>query len=204
MKRAKIILLLLTVLLIVPPVFAVASFSSTYRQQVLGYIGQELVPSVNLDTTVLPFDIESSVVELNPSPSIVKGLRIGTYAIRANSNFLLTITHTKLSCMDPSNGTNLPTEVDYRLDVFCVDNSDPNSPKNTFKSCTTSPTDVIQNTSISIGPDDVTKVGQAPNFIYLINNLSLYVSMVDSADYLAGIEPGIYSSTITFVLLAGS
>ena len=57
---------------------------------------------------------------------------------------------------------------------------------------------------ISIGPDDVTKVGEAPNYIYLITNLSMYVSMVNDANYLAGIEPGIYSSTITFVLTAGS
>ena len=203
--RAKIILIITVVMLLIAPTVAAATvYSSAYRQQVLGYIGQELVPSVNLDTTVLPFDIESSTVELNPSPSIVKGLRIGSYAIRANSNFQLTITHTKLTCMNPSNGTNLPTEVDYRLDVFCVDNSNPSSPKNTFKSCTASGSDVIQSTAVIIGTEDVTKVGQAPNYIYLITNLSLYVSMVDTASYLAGIEPGIYSSTITFLLSAGS
>ena len=142
--RAKIILIITVVMLLIAPTVAAATvYSSAYRQQVLGYIGQELVPSVNLDTTVLPFDIESSTVELNPSPSIVKGLRIGSYAIRANSNFQLTITHTKLTCMNPSNGTNLPTEVDYRLDVFCVDNSNPSSPKNTFKSCTASGSDPV-------------------------------------------------------------
>ena len=203
MKRAKVFLLILAVLLSVTPVFAATSYSSAFRQQVMGYIGQELIPSVDLDTTVLPFDIESSVVELNSSPSIVKGLRIGTYSIRANSNFSLTISHTMLRCTNPSQGTNLPTEVDYRLDIFCVDNSRENAP-NTFKSCTAEGSDVIPATSISIGPNDVTKVGEAPNYIYLITNLSMYVSMVNDANYLAGIEPGIYSSTITFVLTAGS
>ena len=203
MNRAKVFLLIMVALLFVSPVFAATSYSSAFRQQVMGYIGQELIPSVDLDTTVLPFDIESSVVELNSSPSIVKGLRIGTYSIRANSNFSLTISHTMLRCTNPSQGTNLPTEVDYRLDIFCVDNSRENAP-NTFKSCTAEGSDVIPATSISIGPNDVTKVGEAPNYIYLITNLSMYVSMVNDANYLAGIEPGIYSSTITFVLTAGS
>ena len=203
MKKAKFILIITAILLMVPPVFAATTYSSAFRQQVMGYIGQELIPSVDLDTTVLPFDIESSVVELNSSPSSVKGLRIGTYSIRANSNFSLTISHTMLRCTNPSQGTNLPTEVDYRLDVFCVDNSRENAP-NKFKSCTAEGTDVIPATLISIGPDDVTKVGEAPNYIYLITNLSMYVSMVNDANYLAGIEPGIYSSTITFVLTAGS
>ena len=204
MNRSKIfVLLILAVLLIVPPVFAATTYSSAFRQQVIGYIGQELIPSVTLDTSVLPFDIESSVVEKNPSSSYVKGLRIGTYSIRANSTFSLTISHTNLVCTNPSQGTNLPTSIDYRLDVFCVDNS-VNPAGQKFKSCTTSGTNIIPDTLISIGPDDVTKIGQAPNFIYLISNYSLYVSMVDTAEYLAGIEPGIYSSTITFVLTAGS
>ena len=203
MKRAKVFLLTMVALLFVSPVFAATSYSSAYRQQVIGYIGQELIPSVDLDTTVLPFDIESSVVELNSSPSIVKGLRIGTYSIRANSNFSLTISHTMLRCTNPSQGTNLPTEVDYRLDIFCVDNSSANAP-NKFKSCTAEGSNVIPATSVSIGPDDVTRIGQSPNYIYLITNMSMYVSMVDDATYLAGIEPGIYSSTITFVLTAGS
>lgn len=197
------VLLILAGLLVVFPVFAVPSYSSAFRQQVIGYIGQELVPSVDLDTTVLPFDIESSNVELNQSASIVKGLRIGTYSIRANASFSLIISHTMLRCTNPSDGTNLPTEIDYRLDVFCVDNSHDDAP-NKFKSCTAEGSALIPSTSISIGPDDVTQIGQAPNFIYLITNLSMYVSMVDDATYLAGIEPGIYSSTITFVLTAGS
>ncbi|GEM_PF-1903386 len=203
MKRAKIVLLILAALLAVPSVFAATSYSSAFRQQVIGYIGQELVPSVELDTSVLPFDIESSVVALNPSANLVNGLRIGTYSIRANSNFNLLITHDNLVCMNPSQGTSLVTSIDYRLDVFCVDNNQ-NPPANTFKSCTASGSNVIPATSISIGPNDVTKIGQAPNYIYLISNLSLYVSMVNDAAYLAEIEPGIYSSTITFILTAGS
>ncbi|MBR6086067.1 MAG: hypothetical protein IKP61_10730 [Spirochaetales bacterium] len=203
MKRAKIVLLILATLLAVPSVFAATSYSSAFRQQVIGYIGQELVPSVELDTSVLPFDIESSVVALNPSTSVVNGLRIGTYSIRANSNFNLTITHDNLTCTNPTQGTNLTTTIDYRLDVFCVDNTK-NPPANKFKSCTASGTNLIPSTSISIGPDDVTKIGQAPNYIYLITNFSLYVSMVNDAAYLAEIEPGIYSSTITFILTAGS
>lgn len=203
MKRAKIVLLILAALLAVPSVFAATSYSSAFRQQVIGFIGQELVPSVELDTSVLPFDIESSVVALNPSTSVVNGLRIGTYSIRANSNFNLTITHDNLTCTNPTQGTNLTTTIDYRLDVFCVDNTK-NPPANKFKSCTASGTNLIPSTSISIGPDDVTKIGQAPNYIYLITNFSLYVSMVNDAAYLAEIEPGIYSSTITFILTAGS
>ena len=201
--RAKIHMLVLFVLLFIPPAFAAASYSSSYPHRVIGYVGQELVPSVELDTSVLPFDIESSVVAFNPSASVVNGLRIGTYSIRANSIFTLTITHSKMQCTNPSIGTNLPTEIDYRLDVFCVDNTT-SSPKNTFKSCTNEPTSVVSSTSVVIGPDDVSHVGTAPNYIYLINNLSLYVSMVNTPAELAGIEPGIYSSTITFVLLAGS
>ena len=194
---------MLAILLVIPPVFAATSYSSAFRQQVIGYIGQELVPSVELDTTVLPFDIESSVVALNPSSSIVSGLRIGTYSIRANSNFTLTITHDNLVCTNPSQGTNLTTSIDYRLDVFCVDNTK-NPAGSTFKSCTASGTNLISATSITLGPNDATKIGQDPNYIYLITNLSLYVSMVNDAAYLAAIEPGIYSSTITFVLTAGS
>lgn len=204
MNRIKIVSMIIAILLVSFSVFAATSYSSSFPQAVMGYVGQELVPSVELDTSVLPFDIESSVVEMNPSTSIVKGLRIGSYSIRANSNFTMTITHSKLHCTNPSQGTNLPTEIDYRLDVFCVDNTNPNSPRNTFKSCTNAGTTVIPNTFITLGPDDVSRVGTAPNYIYLINNLSLYVSMVNSAEELAGIEPGVYSSTITFVLLAGS
>ena len=203
MNRAKIVLLILAILLVVSPAFAATSYSSAFRQQVIGYIGQELIPSVELDTTVLPFDIESTVVEQNLSASIVKGLRIGTYSIRANSTFSLTITHTMLHCTNPSQGTNLPIDVDYRLDVFCVDNSSQNAP-NTFKSCTAEGTNLIPATSISIGPNDATRIGQAPNYIYHITNFSMYVSMVNTAEELAGIEPGIYTSTITFVLTAGS
>lgn len=204
MNRSKIVLLFLAILLIVPSVFAADPvYSSAFRQQVFGFIGQELVPSVELDTAVLPFDIESSVVEKNPSDSYVKGLRIGAYSIRANSTFTLTISHTNLVCTNPSQGTNLPTSIDYRLDVFCVDNTE-DPVGQTFKSCTTYGTDIIPDTSITLRPDDSTKIGQAPNYIYLISNLSLYVSMVNDASYLAGIEPGIYSSTITFVLTAGS
>ena len=202
--RTRILMLILVVLLFASPAFAAASFSSSYPQQVIGYVGMELVPSVELDMSVLPFDIESSTVALNTSASIVNGLRIGTYSIRANSNFTLTITHSKLQCTNPSLGTNLPTEIDYRLDVFCVDNTNPESPQNTFKSCTNAGSSVIEATSVVIGPNDVSHVGTAPNYIYLINNLSLYVSMVNTPAELAGIEPGIYSSTITFVLVAGS
>ena len=203
MNRSKIVLLILTILLIVPPVFAGTTYSSAFRQQIIGFIGQELIPSVTLDTTVLPFDIESSVVELNSSASYVKGLRIGTYSIRANSTFTLTISHTNLVCTNPSQGTPLTTSIDYRLDVFCVDNTvSPAGQK--FKSCTTSGTNIIPDTVINIGPDDATRIGQAPNYVYHISNLSLYVSMVDTAADLATIEPGIYSSTITFVLTAGS
>ena len=189
MNRAKLVLLILAILLVVPPVFA-ATYSSAFRQQVFGFIGRELIPSVELDTTVLPFDIESSVVALNPSSAYVQGLRIGAYSITAHSAFSLTISHTDLVCTNPSQGTNLPTSLDYRLDVFCVDNT-ANPVGQTFKSCTASGTDVIPDTSISLGPNDATRIGQAPNYVYLISNLSLYVSMVNDAAYLAGIEPGI-------------
>lgn len=191
--RRVILLLFILALVAVVPVFS--AVSASYPFQVIGYISQDLLPSVDLDNSVLPFDIESSVVSRNESAQTVRGLRIGTYSIMANTRFTLTITHTKLICNTPSAGTPLTTRVDYRLDVFCN--------TNTFKSCTNSGSDVIPATSIVIKSADVSKIGESPNYIYYVNALSMYVSMTDDAQTLETIEPGSYSSTITFELVSG-
>ncbi|MBQ4501350.1 MAG: hypothetical protein II962_05860, partial [Spirochaetales bacterium] len=92
-------------------------------------------------------------------------------------------------------GTESPTSADYRLDIYS---------KNTvFKSCVNEATDVIPNTSIVIHADDVDRMGQDPSYVYLVNGLSMYVSMTDTAEDLALLEPGNYTSTIVFELVAG-
>lgn len=192
MRRVKLFIFLLTLVAIAP---ASPVVSSSYPFPVIGYISQDLLPSIDLDNSVLPFDIESAVVSRNPSAQNVRGLRIGTYSIMANTRFTLTISHTKLVCNAPSNGTNLTTQVDYRLDVFCN--------TNTYKSCTNAGSDIIPQTSIVIKSSDVSTIGESPNYIYVVNALSMYVSMTDDAQTLSAIEPGSYSSTITFELVSG-
>lgn len=169
--------------------------SPEYPLQIMGYVNKDLLLSVDIDNSALPFDIESATAGLNTSDSTVRGLRIGSYSMRANSVFTLTISHTKLVCKNPSEGAVKPTEADYRLDVYCTDT--------TFKSCTNQPTDYITNTSIVIRSADVTRMGEDPSFVYVVSDLSMYVSMTDTAEDLAQLEPGNYSSTILFELVAG-
>ncbi|MBQ7282067.1 MAG: hypothetical protein IJR16_04755, partial [Spirochaetales bacterium] len=177
------------------PVFSLDNFSNNHPFQIIGFINKDLLLSVDIDNASLPFDIESVTVSKNESSSTVRGIRIGTYSMRANSLFTLNITHTKLVCSNPSVGTESPTSADYRLDVYS---------KNTvFKSCVNEATDVIQNTSIVIHAEDVDRMGQDPSYVYLVNGLSMYVSMTDSAEDLALLEPGNYTSTIVFELVAG-
>ena len=195
MSRIKTSFLIVILLAVCFPVFSLEKFSPYHQFQVIGYISKDLLLSVDIDNASLPFDIESVTVSKNESSSTVRGIRIGTYSMRANSRFTLTITHTKLVCSNPSVGTESPTSADYRLDIY--------SKNNVFKSCVNESTDVIQDTSIVIHADDVDRMGQDPSYVYLVNGLSMYVSMTDSAEDLALLEPGNYTSTIVFELVAG-
>ena len=194
MNRIKLFFLI-TILLVAFPVFSVESFSPYHQFQVIGYISKDLLLSVDVDNSALPFDVESATAGKNESSLTVRGFRIGTYSMRANSLFTLTITHTKLVCTNPSEGTESPTEADYRLDVYCKTTS--------FKSCVNEANNIIPNTSIVIHAEDVDRMGQNPSYVYLVNGLSMYVSMTDDAEDLALLEPGNYSSTIVFELVAG-
>lgn len=183
MKKLLIILLLTLASF---NLFAVISPATPHR--VIGYVGEAVNFNATLDSTVLPFDIESPMVARNDNPDMVRGLQIGTINMFTNTDkFFLNITHDKLICQNPSQGTTNPTQVDYRLDVF-FDNS-----STSFKSATSTG-------SISITHNDIPRSNAGVN--YSMVDQKMYVSMVDTPEFLATLEPGSYQSTISLEFVA--
>lgn len=194
MKKLLIILLLTLASF---NLFAVISPATPHR--VIGYVGEAVNFNATLDSTVLPFDIESPMVARNDNPDMVRGLQIGTINMFTNTDkFFLNITHDKLICQNPSQGTTNPTQVDYRLDVFFDD------VKQRFKSATST-------SAIKISHEDFTDEDSADienlNAVitYSLVDQKMYVSMVDTPEFLATLEPGSYQSTISieFVTIDG-
>lgn len=100
--------------------FAVTSATLGWSQEIVGFVEDYNSLLVTIDESVLPFDLAGSVVAENLSPSVVRGLRIGTIDMTSNAErFTVSISHDRLQLVDPVTGAVAGTNsIDYRLDIF--------------------------------------------------------------------------------------
>lgn len=180
MKQRKIIAFVIVLFFLSVP-FVSAAESAPYPHRVLGYYRVVCSLVAEIDSSVLPFDIEGSLVAKNDNyQTSVSGLRVGSYSLITNSSsFTLTVSHDKLG-----NGSSL---ADYRLYLYYPKTASSSD----FVSCKANET--ASYTSADVIP-------LQGNEIYQFIDQSIYVSMEETAATLAALPPGIYTSTITLLL----
>lgn len=209
--RKRIISVFVLSVLIAFGISAAASPSAAYPLYMIGHVdtAQDLTISVN--ESVLPFDLEDSVVAENPNSSVISGLLVAYYSLFSNdSTFNLVVTHSPLVLTGPKNADTQFDSIDYRL--YVVTNKDNPDSSKRFKSCLSSD-----------APDDLNAIDANSNYILIgINdiqrNTSSMISLVDYAIYVSledknrdltydttakvveNLSPGLYSSTIYFYL----
>ncbi len=191
MKRLSF-LIVSFMLLILSPLAAVAEISEPIAHIVYGFVGDEVTFSVDIDDTILPFNLEDPLVKKNPSPTVVTGLRIGTMFLSSNQEaFSLTISHDNLTLSGTpvSGDTGTIDTVDYRLDFFILSDS-----------LAAQYPDAKKFISVYTGiPATITK-DNFPNNDYKIIDRSIYISLNAEDTTVAALKQGAYSSTITFTL----
>ena len=180
MKQRKIIAFII-ILLFLSVSFVSAVESAPYSHRVLGYYRVVCSLVAEMDSSVLPFDIEGSLVAKNNDyQTSVSGLRVGSYSLITNSSsFTLSVTHDKLE-----NGSSM---ADYRLYLYYPKTASSSD----FVSCKA-------NETVSFTSDDAIQL--QGDEIYQFIDQSIYVSMEETAATLAALPSGIYTSTITLLL----
>ena len=160
-----------------------------FPQVINGFVDTIYDLSVELDNTILPFNLLSDSVKRNTDPSLVRGLMFGKFSFASNDeSFALRISHDKLRSDNPDGEGNY-SELDYRLDVFY------SSGNTAFVSCVAGQTAIINK---ELNP---TVFASSP---FVSTNQSLYVSMNESSEAIAEAVDGTYSSTITVEMNVGS
>lgn len=179
MKQRKIIAFI--IILFLSASLASAAESAPYQHKLLGYYRVVCSLVAEMDSSVLPFDIEGSLVAKNNNyQTSVSGLRVGSYSLITNSSsFTLTVSHDKLE-----NGGAM---ADYRLYLYYPKTAGSSE----FVSCRADET--VSFTSADAIP-------LQGNEIYQFIDQSIYVSMEETAATLAALPSGTYTSTITLLL----
>ena len=138
----------------------------------LGYVGEKADFSVEMDDSVLPFDVMS--LEVRRTGSGVKGKRVGQYTLVANNtNFGFYIAHTPLSTYSvPMPGQ--ISSVDYMLYIILDGEK--------YSSCLSVTEDQVSNPKaapnhIEITPATLAEKGISANGLVVLVNQSLYVNL---------------------------
>lgn len=184
MRMGKRIRILASLLALLPLCAAGADPTplETRPWRIEGFIGANGAVRFDLETSVLPFDVEDVQVRRNTDPATVRGLRVGMYNVLCNTAFSLTISHDKLT-----HATQGGAQVDYRLDVFFA-----SAGGSLFKT-------VYDGQPATITQEDL---GQ-PEPPYSIIDKAFYVSMNATDEEIEALPAGRYSSTITFEFVVG-
>lgn len=175
----RFFLVILLVLILVP------LYADYYEHRLYGQIRTSVVFEVNILEEVLPFDLNSALVQYNTNPSVATGLRLGTYRlISNNSNLKMVISHTPLRLQDETVTEN--NEVNYRLYLM----TEVGSPG--FVSTTGSAIEIVGTAVATNG-----MVSLIDKYLYITLDEG---SAENTANKVAAIEAGTYESTITFEL----
>ena len=176
----KILMSLLILISLMFPLMA--DYSQPHGQYLMGYVSSSTQFDVEIFESILPFNLEEDLVQKNSDLNSVVGLRFGSYNLIVNTNnYTLTVSHDKLV----KEGTVIqgPTNsVDYRLDMFYIDELEVER----FKTC-------FFDDSIVLTQEDGNTM----------TNKSFYVSMNATEGEIDLLESGNYSSTISFNFEAG-
>ena len=181
-----------------------ASDEYQLRQSLVGYVYGSTAFTVTIIEEVLPFNLESSAVAENPTPTTkTGGLRIGYYSLTSNiEGFKMYILHDKLHLVARTFGVDDKTlsDIDYRLYLelgssirfkSCLSAINPEEPE-TESNCIT-----------IMGSDSSSWM--ETGVISLIDQ-SIFISLEDSTEgpaTVAELKAGTYSSNIYFYIEAG-
>lgn len=191
MKKYLLLIMLLLIVL-ASPVFATAPYQ--LEQLMIGYVESTVSFSVRSIEESLPFDLDGSEVQYNPSTTQVRGIRIGEYTLISNNTqrIELYVSHTPLRL----NGTGATggEYIDYRLYLITGDN--------VFESCRSD-----NNASTPMNATEHILFAPAQGGVSLLGK-SLYVSLDEGSEnatntVLERLQPGTYKSNIYFLLRGG-
>ena len=175
----RFFLVILLVLILVP------LYADYYEHHIYGQIRTSVVFEVNIMEEVLPFDLNSALVQYNDTPSVATGLRLGSYRLISNNdNLKMVVSHTPLHLQDNTGTEN--NEINYRLYLM----TGIGSPG--FVSTTGSAVEIV-------GSDVSTEgmVSLVDKYMYITLDEG---SAENTANKVSAIEAGTYESTITFEL----
>lgn len=199
----------LAALMLILTAFSLCAYD--FAQPMLGYVGSTADLSFELDSSVLPVNLDSPEVLNTPGES-PRGKKIATWSFVTNiSGFSLKVIHTPLvlagsdgNPVSDSAGTKL-TRIDYRLYLFTSTVSYSGSGSTTsvsYRSCLSS---AAVNPAAETTSDRYIRLsGSAYNTV----NQSVYINLEDTstpgyddtAAVVAALKEGTYSSTIYFLL----
>ncbi len=185
-------IMLIIAVLLIPLLFigAVKTPSPSRGHTITGIIRTNVVFSLDIFDDVLPFDLDSTLVNFNPSSNtLATGLRIGTYTLVSHSGTIkLAVEHTPLVHNDATLTAN--NSINYRLYLMTeVENPDnANSPS--FISTTGASVELLGS---SVATDGTVSLVSKYIYVTLDEGTEAATNNVREA-----LESGVYRSDIKF------